>query len=299
MVARRSSALAIAYHPEWKRQAAFGTPIPAAQLVAAFPDTARNFPVRRETTEDILDCTGQALIDQIVTGRIGELTLEFDVSIEVLAGILAFAYGVASAPTGTGPYTHEFNMLGPGDFALPVTTMLAGFRGATAPPIRLQDLAVDSVRIRGAARGRITASVDVRFNGAMADATGATLPDCQTLTPLRMTDVSLTYDGTDLTPLLREFEFTYQNQILTNDHPFTAASIDITRLERADLRQQQLSIAILGEKGDPLWTDAFNRAKKAVSLRIGPASGLNIQIDIPAGDHHAGRRRYPLRRRGA
>ncbi|MFH3579441.1 hypothetical protein WAH98_20985, partial [Acinetobacter baumannii] len=68
---------------------------------------------------------------------------------------------------------------------------------------------------------------------------------------------------------------------LTNDHPFTAASIDITRLERADLRQQQLSIAILGEKGDPLWTDAFNRAKKAVSLRIGPASGLNIQIDIP------------------
>lgn len=281
MPARRAAALAIAYHPEWKRQSAFGSPIPIAQLTAAFPDTSRSWPTRRETTEDILDCTGQALIDQLVTGRIGELTLEFDVSADLLAGVLAFVYGVASAPTGTGPYVHEFNQLPPSVFALPLTTMLVGFRGSAAPPIVLQDLVFDSIRIRGAARGRISATVDVKFNGAMPDATGATLPDCTTRTPLRMVDVGLTYNNTDLTPLLREFEFAFSNNVLTNDHPFTASSIDVTRLERADLRAESLTIALLGEKGDPLYVDAFARARRPVQLRIGPVSGKHVVIDIP------------------
>jgi hypothetical protein len=97
---RRQSSLAIAFDVMWRRQSAWDVPNPSTNLTQSFPATSRNYIDVDETTEDIEDCTGQDLLIELITGQVARLTIDFDCDPEVLAGILAFAYGAASAPSG-------------------------------------------------------------------------------------------------------------------------------------------------------------------------------------------------------
>lgn len=125
---RRTSQLAIAFSPTFKRQTTWDTPLAAGELTAAFPATSRNWITTDETVEDVFDCTGEDFLIERVTGRFSRLTIDFDVDPQLLAGWLAFAYGVAAAPSGgtnqvvslTGVdnvggtfqmrFTHDYNM---------------------------------------------------------------------------------------------------------------------------------------------------------------------------------------------
>jgi len=69
-------------------------------MTRAFPATSRNYFDLDQTTEDIIDCTGQDLLFELLTGEFARLNIDFDVDPDVLAGIAAFAYGSAAAPTG-------------------------------------------------------------------------------------------------------------------------------------------------------------------------------------------------------
>lgn len=100
MSTRRASQLAIGYDPEWKRQSAWDVPIPGSELTRAFPATSRNWIELDETIEDILDCTGEDLLMELLTSGFGRLVIDMDFDPDVFAGIAAFGYGVASAPTG-------------------------------------------------------------------------------------------------------------------------------------------------------------------------------------------------------
>jgi hypothetical protein len=100
MATRRASQLTIGYSPEWLQQAAWDDPLDAADLTRAFPATSRNYLDIDTTTEDIIDCTGEDLLLELVTAEVARLTIDVDVDPDIMAGIAAFAYGVAAAPTG-------------------------------------------------------------------------------------------------------------------------------------------------------------------------------------------------------
>lgn len=100
MSTQRASLLAIGYSPTFKRQSAWDVPLAGSELTKAFPATSRNYFDMDETTEDVDDCTGQDLLFEQYLGRFARLNIDFDVDPDVFAGIAAFAYGVAAAPTG-------------------------------------------------------------------------------------------------------------------------------------------------------------------------------------------------------
>jgi hypothetical protein len=100
MATRRSSQLAIAFSPTFKRQTAWDTPLAGSELTVAFPATSRNWIDTEETVEDVYDCTDEDLLFENVTGRLARLTIDFDVDPDFLAGWAAFNYGVAAAPSG-------------------------------------------------------------------------------------------------------------------------------------------------------------------------------------------------------
>lgn len=97
---RRQSSLAIGYSPLWLKQSAWDTPLLASDLTAAFPATSRNYLDYEDTTEDVDDCTGEDLLFEQLLGRFARLTIDMDFDPDVFAGIAAFGYGVAAAPSG-------------------------------------------------------------------------------------------------------------------------------------------------------------------------------------------------------
>lgn len=97
---RRASQLTIGYSPTWKRQSAWDVPLTNGDITRAFPATSRNYIDVEETTEDVTDCTGEDFLFEILTGQTARLTIDFDVDPDLLAGMVANAYGVAASPTG-------------------------------------------------------------------------------------------------------------------------------------------------------------------------------------------------------
>lgn len=100
MATRRASQLAIGYSSVFKRQSAWDVPLANADLDRAFPATSRNYIDMDETTEDVDDCTGQDLLFEQLLGRFARLNIDMDFDPDVFAGIAAFAYGAAAAPSG-------------------------------------------------------------------------------------------------------------------------------------------------------------------------------------------------------
>lgn len=97
---RRSSELTIGFSPLWLKQPDWNVPIDGDDLDAALNVTSRNYLDIDETVEDVYDCTGEDLLFELVTKRVARLTVDMDVDPDILAGFLAFAYGVAAAPSG-------------------------------------------------------------------------------------------------------------------------------------------------------------------------------------------------------
>lgn len=96
----RASQLTISFDPTFQQQSAWDTPIDAADLTKAFPATSRNYLDINETTEDILDCTNEDLLIELLTAKYARLNVDCEFDPDVIAGIMAFAYGVAGAPSG-------------------------------------------------------------------------------------------------------------------------------------------------------------------------------------------------------
>lgn len=96
---RRASQLTIAFDPEWRQQSAWDTPVPAVDLTKAFPATSRNYLDIDETNEDIFDCTGEDFLLEILVGSFARLTIDFDFDPDVVAGLVAGAYGSPASPS--------------------------------------------------------------------------------------------------------------------------------------------------------------------------------------------------------
>lgn len=97
---RRSSQLTIGYNDLFKQQSDWNVPLDNADINKAFPATSRNWLETDDTTEDIMDCTGEDLLIELLTGQTASLTIDFDLDPDVFAGLAAGAMGSADAPTG-------------------------------------------------------------------------------------------------------------------------------------------------------------------------------------------------------
>lgn len=161
----------------------------------------------------------------------------------------------------------------------PLSTFVIGFDGDTYP-LLIKNAVVNSVTITGQLRGRVQCEVDIVASAENITATGFTAPACINTKPIKTADCRVEVE--DVFPfidLLREFRFSYSNNILTGDDPFPFDDIDAIRLERGD-RTSELSLVVYGSRGDTLYNIAESELQKEVKLHIGEP-GQRVSVIAP------------------
>lgn len=284
MPAKRAKASFICISGTGKRQPDFATAMAVGDINARLPDTAQGFYRKEQTRTDIPDCTGQELYKRILTGEIGDISVEFNATAKLVARLAAYAMGVAAAPTVSGAnQVHEISELPTDEFQPPPFSMVFGFEGG-ATPLLLRSCVVNSFGVSSRARQTVTGRANIKFAESV-EATGFALPACVNEMPLFFGDCDLTVAGASLAGLLRSFDFTYNNKLLTDDHAHTDEGVFATRLERDDQRERPLSYAILGDNSVQAYLDAEAGAEKSFALRLGRANAHRITFTAPLAHH--------------
>lgn len=284
-MARRST-LRIAYSPTFKKQSAINTPLGNSELTAVLTARANTQEMVEvaETVEDVFDCTSQYKVDDIVLHRMARLTIDLEASAQIVMGFLALWGGVAGAPSGSGPYIHTVNMLGPTVFDLPLTTMIVGFADGSDPGLVFMDVAVNRITFGGRIGENLRVRVELVGNGSLPAASGFTFPDCTQPNPLRFTTgSSFLLNSVEKLSTTRDFELTLDNNMPLNDYPYVFDSVDVKRLARGDRRPTFMRPGILA-----ILSDALGVAARAVPknhwpfvLKIGSSTDY---VQITAAD---------------
>lgn len=287
MPTKRGSQSLLAVPGAGKRQADFVTPMAAADINFLFPDTAQTFYKLDQQREDVLDCSGQELYARLLLGEIGDISLTFDATPKIIGLLAAYGLGVAAAPTGAAPYVHAITELPFDSYQPPVFSAVFGFRGG-ADPLLLTGCVLNSFSLAGKARQKVTGSANIKFATATV-IDPYTFPICVNEMPLRFSDTNLNVDGVDLDLLLRSWDFSYDNKLLTDDHAYTNASTSPSRLERADRRERKINYAILGDNSDAAYiaAEAGDQAPVILTLGASPLAVIftapNAQLELDGG----------------
>lgn len=379
----RGRKLVIAYAGEFKQQTAFDTALASADIDTRHPQNAPAYPGRTVTREQVRDCSGEYLIREDITSRLSRLTFSFDADAKLIAGWMAYAQGLAGAPSGTQTaeiwrltvtgtltlgnliFEHTFQgitdsveipydstadeikalletlrtvkkgnitsvtgtlLAGPvnitlggklaaGDLSEPTVddsgltggtvavstptpgaskttqitrttedqtpwfSLIAGFEGDTTDPDKYKNCVVESVTIRGAVRGKVTVELTILGSADVITAVGYTLPECADIEPIYTRDCSVVIDGSFVSENLREFTYTYNNNIFQGDDAFPYDDVDIVRLEHGD-RTSQFTFVIYGSKGDTVYNLAEIEDIVPVRLLVGPPVE-RVEVNAP------------------
>jgi hypothetical protein len=182
-------------------------------------------------------------------------------------------------------------------YTLPFTTAYVGFRGSDKQPVIFKNIVCSVLRCRATrtetGQERITATVQLFGSADLQKASGYVMPGCEDIEPMRFGDSALLINGSDIyqpgsiyadpnsgLALAREWEYYHDNGVTPK---FDGAGIDVTRLERANVRQMGYNIGVLGEQGDPLWEIAKQqnpRSIASISLRVGTPNN-NVRFNAP------------------
>jgi len=159
-------------------------------------------------------------------------------------------------------------------------SFIAGFDGDATDPVRYKNAVVNSIRLSGRIRGKVTADVDLICSGNVSAISAFSVPACINFSPIKVADCRLEIDGSFYTDKLYEFSYEYSNNILTGDDAFPFDDIDAIRLERGD-RTSAFTFSVFGSRGDALHTLALGETQEPVSLHLGPA-GDRVSIIAPS-----------------
>lgn len=159
-------------------------------------------------------------------------------------------------------------------------SFVAGFDGDSTDPLRYKNAVVNSIRLSGRIRGKVTADIDLICSGDVSALAGFSVPACINFSPIKVADCRLLIDGSYYTDKLYEFSFEYNNNILTGDDAFPFDSIDAIRLERGD-RTSAFTFSVFGSRGDAIHTLALGETQESVALHLGPA-GDRVSIIAPS-----------------
>lgn len=279
MSQKRATQSLLAIPGAGKRQPDFATPMLPADINFLFPDTARTFYKWDQTWEDQLDCSGQELYDRILLGEIGDISVSFDATPKIIGLLAAYGLGVAASPSGApSVYTHAITELPFSSYQPPVFSSVFGFSGGS-DPLLLTSCVLNSFSLSGKVRQKITGQANIKFATATV-IDPYTFPVCVNETALRFDDSTLTADGTDLAAILRSWDFSYDQKLLTDDHAYTNAGIHATRLERADRRERKINYSVLGDDADPIYLSAQPGDHIPLILALG-ASPNSVTFTAP------------------
>lgn len=200
--ARRDTAFQAIICSDARVQTNWATPIPDGYFNLRIPDLQRDFYSFEQTIQEILDCGGEEIYKKILRGQIGALPLRFNATIDLLAPVVAYQFGVASAPSGGAAQVETAVVVGTittaGNLAVTVTAagmpnspkivnvavLVADDASAVAGKIRTALTADPNVNgfcvVSGAGASvvltkRAIAPTDASFNIAIANGTAAGL----------------------------------------------------------------------------------------------------------------------------
>jgi len=162
----------------------------------------------------------------------------------------------------------------------PVTSIITGFEGDSASYFeKYKDFAVNSVTIRGAIRGKVTVELDLIGSLDTLSALAYSVPACVNINPIYTKDCRLEVNSSFVSSSMREFTYTYSNNIFSGDDAFPYDDIDIERLEHGD-RTSSFTFSVYGSRGDTIYTLGEAESVVAVNLYLG-APANRVVIDAP------------------
>lgn len=185
-----------------------------------------------------------------------------------------------------GAQVHSITELPFDSYQPPVFSAVFGFRGG-ATPLLLTGCALNSFSLAGKARQKVTGQANIKF--ATATSFAFAFPACVNESPLRFSDTRLSADGVGQDTLLRSWDFSYDNKLLTTDHAYTNAGINPTRLERDDRRERKINYSILGDNADPAYIAAQTGDQAPLVLTLGSDPNAvvftapNAQLELDGG----------------
>jgi hypothetical protein len=284
MSQHRASTARIVFSPAGKRQPDFDTAMQTADLTKVLPDTAKTFYKKEQTREEQLDCSTEEIYTKILLGEIGDISIAFDVTRRLVSALLAYLYGVAAAPTGTNPYTHQLDELPVGSYQPSPFSLIFGFAGV-ADPLLLRGCTMNSLGLSGRARQKLTGQSNIKFAEATV-AAGFTFPSCLNEPALRFGDSRVLKGATDFmdAKTLRSWDYNFSNNLITGAHAFTDEGTAPTRLERADRRTRSLKYSVLGDNKDALYTAAEAGSEDSFTLQLG-AGNDKVTVGAPQAIH--------------
>jgi hypothetical protein len=284
----------VAYSPTFQRQSDIGSPLDPDVLTARLPlaREAKPLPTRRVTRDETRDCSGKYLTGRRITSRLALWTLQLPtVTAQLVAGMLAMAFGDASNPTGTGPHTSQITRAVSDQ--LPATSFIVGATDSDEPAELYSDMVLNGFEFSApTARQKLAMTANFIGSANVDLIDGFTAPACGT-NPVALypQDCLLTINATDYTDNLRSLLYRFNNNVYSTDDPFPWDAIDVVRLERG-VEESLFQFGMYGTKAHPLYALALSEAIEAVSLRIGsategtsiisPGAQLTLQ-DTPVG----------------
>lgn len=181
---------------------------------------------------------------------------------------------------------HNITELPATSYQPPYTSFAIAFEDEAGSERLIAGAVIDNLRFTGAAAdGKVTFAGDIIARDLLP-AEGLVIPACVVFRPVRTADCLLTHNAVDLTSILREFEFSFNNNTLTGDTAYTGRSVRPTRLERANRRTRQLTYGLLGGVTTAVYQEAEANPEanvlRADTLRIGP-EGDSLTVSIPNG----------------
>lgn len=294
MSSPRRSQLRIAYPGGFETQSDFGVAnwLANGTIDALFNLVAGSEPRLEYVTkeDEIFTCTGQDILDELLLARSIRITMDIEIDVETLRGLLGWGFGVISG--------NDILMLSETEFQPPPTTFIWGHDDAAGTALKLGDMVLEEIVPSAEINGRIRCTVAFRGHGGPTAAGGGyTFPACADANPIRLSDGDFSLDGDSVIEEIRRVEFRFSNRLLFDEDPFTADDIDITRMERADQREALYTFTIYGQPGDARHLQALAKTKMPVAWQIGDnpsvtiaaASAILKQGDGPGHDGEARR----------
>jgi hypothetical protein len=262
----RRSQLYIACSPTLAAQGAFGTALSNGAITSLF-SLSEEEPKLEIISKDetIKDCSGQYTVDEFTVSRSCRMTVSIYAEVATLFNLTGMAFGTVVDDVAS--------MLSTTQFQPPVTTFIWGHRGSSTAPLKLKSMMLARLEVVGRVNERIKVNLEFRGSADILSGSGFTVPACSAIEPVYLKDCSFSINSIERLSDTREFSFVYDNRPLADEDPFTMASIEIQRMERADEREHNLKFIIFGEPGDTLETASRSnpKTKYPFALRIGAA----------------------------
>lgn len=269
----RRSQLRIAYSSSGAVQADFGISdwLADGAIDKLFTLAAGSEPQLEYVSKDdeVFTCTGQDILDEIVLARSLRISFDLQIDIETLAILLFWGFGAQAGD--------DITMLSETEFQPAPTTFIWGHDDAAGTALKLGDMTLDELTLNGEVSGRINCTVAFRGHGGPTSATGYVFPPCDDGDIMRLSDGDFILNSVSRIADLRRIEFSFKNNLLFEEDAHTAASIDITRMERHDRREELFTFTIFGQPGNADHLAALGKTKMPVTWQIGPDdNGIEI-----------------------